>query len=154
MKRTHNLLIKLLSAIFSVMFVVGVFYLLDKNIEQPLTEADIEECTLIASDIYYNQKDVLIYDVPENYTVEFDDTTITVIPTDDRYGCVECRMQNGKLVSNYVDQTVFHYILCGGLTILAYVALLVFALIACYIFLKVCDFIAKKQKSKSEESLT
>ncbi|MCR5146109.1 MAG: hypothetical protein K6B70_02000 [Clostridia bacterium] len=143
---------KLLVAVFSVLFAVSVFSLIAKNLCQPLTEADIEQCTSIASDIYYNQKDALIYDVPENYTVEINDTTITVKPTDDRYGCVKCRLQNGKLVSNYDSFAIQYYSACGMLTFISYVVLLLFVLIICKIVFAVRSFIKKYKKHKEKSN--
>lgn len=152
MNRKKELLYKLLGVVFSLMFVVSVFSLIAKNLWQPLTKADIEQCTLIASDIYYNQKDVLIYDVPENYKVKINDNAITVIPTDNRYGSVNFRMQNGKLVSDYDDELWAYCVVCGVLTIVAYILLLLFVILVCKITFKVCDIINKKKKSQSENA--
>lgn len=90
-------------------FVVGlpVFYTVFK-IFPPLTDAEVEQYTLVASDIYYNQRDNVIFDVPEDYDVEIDATSITVKPGGNQWrrGTVICRVENGTLSANYSKNTL------------------------------------------------
>ena len=137
-----------LAVVFSLMFAISTFLLISKNMARPLTDAEIEECTLIASDIYYNQKDVLIYEVPENYQVEIDPTSITVSPTDWRYGDVKCTVRNGEIVGK-LDHSSFteYYAACGMLTILAYIVLILFVLGVFYVVHKI-EKIVQRHKNK------
>ena len=90
-------------------FVVGlpVFYTVFK-IFPPLTDAEVEQYTLVASDIYYNQMNNKIFDVPEDYDVEIDATSITVKPGGNQWsrGTVTCRLENGTLIANYNKNTL------------------------------------------------
>ena len=149
MKRKHDFFIKLLKSIFTILFIVGVFTLLAKNFMKPLTEADVEQCTLIASDIYFNQKDVANYDVPTNYTVWIDDKKITVKPTNWKYGYVECTVENDKIKSVFENKTDTYFILCGALTVIAYAAFFGFVLLFSRIYHIVCDSLTKKTNAKS-----
>lgn len=138
----------LLFFVFSVMILVSSFCILYKELLTPLSENDIAECTSIASDIYYNQKDALIYDVPGNYEVEVDSMKITVKPTDWRYGCVECSVKNGELVSHLQTQLGEYITACIIFAVILYIVLIIL-IFAIY---KLCDKILKLFSSGRKSS--
>lgn len=128
-KKSIEILVSIILAICAVIALFIGGYLFCWNFfEKPLSDRQFELCEQIARDVYA-QKGNVIVEVPEDFSVSIDTTTITVNVDSIRYrGNVIARLENGKLVmtrNSENGQAVFLSILMG----------VMFVCVAAYIFL-------------------
>lgn len=123
-----------------LLVVLSIFYATFK-LFPPLTDSEIKQCKLIASDIYYKQKSGLNYDIPDGYNVRIDDSSVTVSlgPSHWSHGSVTCKEDNSKLVVNYNTNTHDVIILSLFFTCIFFVFIFMFYTLSATNFLESFD---------------
>ena len=144
----------ILVAILYLVIGIPVFYTVFK-LFPPLTDAEIERYTNIASDVYYNQLDKVVLDVPSDVDVEIDSTSITVKPGSNQWsrGAVICKVENGTLTANYEKHTLDVIFISIIITTFLCVFLIVFSIITSDIRTALLDKLVKKEiKTQPKEA--
>ena len=121
----------------------------------PLTDAEIERYTNIASDVYYNQLDKVVLDVPSDVDVEIDSTSITVKPGSNQWsrGAVICKVENGTLTANYEKHTLDVIFISTIITNFLCIFLIVFFIITSDIRTALLDKLMKDEiKAQPKEA--
>ena len=95
---------RLLVVILAVCSIICTFKTIHKNLLQPLTEAEIEECIEVAYNICYSEQMDFCYDIPNGYYVKINSGTVIVKPNGKKYGYVKCTFDNEKIEAKFYSE--------------------------------------------------
>lgn len=111
---------RLLVVILSICSIICTFKLIYKNLLQPFTEAEIEECIVIAYNICYSEQMDFCYDIPNGYYVEINSGTVTVKPNCKKYGYVKCTLNGNKIESKFYNEKLGYAVIVAFITFVIY----------------------------------
>lgn len=122
-----------------VLFICG--YHVSWNVNKPLNDSQLKLCEQIARDVYA-QKENVMAEIPENFSVIMTKTTITVQPANSNVEVI-VKLQNGQLVIKQHMQKV-RAVICSIGTGVAFILAEILLFI---MFSEIC----KNSKKKSEK---
>ena len=123
---------KLLVVVLAISSIICTFNYIYQNLLQPLTEAEIKESIIIASNIGYSEQMNFCYDIPNGYYVKIDSGTIIVKPIGKKYGYVKCTFNSEKIEAKFYSENIAY------ISIIAFITFAINSAVFFLIFYKGC----------------